>query len=86
MKKIKDAIGLGLQLAYEYPGWGWEHISDMLATYERPSKAPCDGDELYDLANEATAHKTAGLSFEDAQKAMLEKHTVKKKNKQIWVG
>jgi len=72
MKNNKKAIGLALQIVYEYENWGWEHISDMLATYE-DTKPPCDGDELHDLCVIADRHKKAGLSYDDALKEMTQK-------------
>jgi len=65
------SVGLACQIAYEYENWGWEHISDMLATYERPEKPPCDGDTLYFLCTKAAQHKKDGLSFDDAEKEMM---------------
>ena len=72
MRNKKDAIGLALQIVYEYDNWGSEHISDMMATYE-DTKPPCNGNELYDLCNIADTHKKAGLSFKDAEKQMIGK-------------
>lgn len=71
MRNKEDAVKLACQIAYEYKDWGWEHISDMLATYERPERPPCNGDELYNLCNGATKHLKNGLSFEDAVKEMM---------------
>lgn len=74
MKKAnrKDAVLLSLQIAYEYPDWGWEHISDMFATYkESGDKPPCTPDELHDLATKASRLKRDGMSFEEAEKAMI---------------
>ena len=73
MKIDKAAsVGLACQIAYEYENWGWEHISDMLATYERPEKPPCDGDTLYFLCNIATKHKKGGTDYHVAVKDMME--------------
>lgn len=73
MKNKTKAVLLSLQIVYEYPEWGWEHISDMLSLYESPEKPPCDGDELWDLCIIASRHKKAGLSYDDAKKEMLKK-------------
>jgi len=71
--KIKKAesIGLACQIAFEYEKWGWEHISDMLATYEYPEKPPCDGDTLLYLCNTAAKHKKDGLDFKATEKEMM---------------
>lgn len=74
MRSRKTAIGVALQLAYEYPEWGPEHVSDMLATYDATGEeAPCDYDELSELANAATALKRQGKSFSDAQAEMMKR-------------
>jgi len=75
MKK-NEAVGLACQIVYEYNNWGWEHISDMLATYERPEKPPCDGDELMNFCNIAAVHKKNGLSWDDTVKEMMMKKKV----------
>ena len=70
MVNKEDAIGLACQLAYEYENPGWEHISDMMATYE-DEKPPCNGDELYDLTMKAIQLKKEGKSYSEAAKCML---------------
>ena len=66
MRNKADAIRLACQIVYEYKDWGWEHISDMLATYERPERPPCNGDELMDLCTAAQTHKNNNLTFDEA--------------------
>ena len=54
--------GLACQIAFEYPNWGNEHISDMLATQE--GKKPCSSDILYEATSKADTLKRAGKSYE----------------------
>ena len=67
----KEAVGLACQLAFEYENPGWEHISDMMATYE-DEQPPCDGDTLNVLMNEAIRHKNDGKTYDETSK-ILEK-------------
>jgi hypothetical protein len=73
MKQKKNAILLACQIVYEYENWTVEHISDMLNTYEPPSVAPCDGNELMDLCYKIMKYKKEGKSFEETKKIMLNK-------------
>lgn len=78
MKK-SEAIGLALQIVFEYENWGDEHVSDMLSTYtETGERPPCTGDELYDLCQMAEKEKKKGLDIESVEK-VLKKGTKKKK-------
>jgi hypothetical protein len=71
-KKKETVVGLACQIAYEYPEWGEEHVSDMLRTYrENGEKAPCSGDELLDMTVKADALKKQGLKFAAAEKQLL---------------
>jgi hypothetical protein len=68
----RNAVGLALQIAYEYPDWGDEHVSEMLDTYQHTGeKRPCNYDELMMLTSQADRLKKQGLSFDDAEKKML---------------
>ena len=74
MKSIIESVGLALQIAYEYDGCGGEHIEDMLATYNSSGDTPpCSYGELLMLTEEASKHKTSNMSFDDAEKLMLDK-------------
>ena len=72
MKNKKNAIGLALQIAYEYDNPDWEHVSDMLATYEDEAP-PCNGDELHDLMTAGLKLKKEGKTYQEAEKEMLKK-------------
>ena len=70
--KKKDAVGLALQIVYEYEDWTEEHVSDMFNTYaECGDTPPCTGDDLEDLCYEADALKKKGLTYNEAEKTML---------------
>ena len=72
MRSRKDAVGVALQVAYEYPEWGCEHVSEMLDTYESSGDVPpCDYDELMNLTMEAAKHKKQGRTFNEAEKLMM---------------
>ena len=66
----KNAVGLACQLAFEYENPDWEHVSDMLATYE-DERPPCDGDTLHDLMNIAVKHKNEGKTYEETSKLLM---------------
>lgn len=68
--KKANAIGLAVQIVFEYDDWGWEHISDMLSTYE-DGDAPCSADELYDLCQKANMLKTAGRTYQEVTTELL---------------
>jgi len=66
-KVLKELAGLGCQIAFEYPGFGYEHVEDMMATYEDGSTG-YDGDDLMYAANLAKKAKDQGMDFEAAEK------------------
>jgi len=68
---FKDAVELACQIGYEYENPGWEHISDMMATYE-DERPPCDGDTLYNLTMKAVALKKEDKSYKDAVKELCQ--------------
>ena len=69
MANNKQAVGLACQLAYEYENVGWEHIDDMMATYE-DERPPCSGNDLYDLTMEAVKLKDDGKTYQQASKVL----------------
>lgn len=73
MKNKKNAVGLATQIVFEYSDWGDEHISDMMATFELSSKAPCSGYELQDLCSAAQKLKSSGLDCDAVTKELLKK-------------
>ena len=66
-KALNELAGLGTQIAFEYEGFGWEHISDMMATYEDGSPG-FDGDDLMHASNLAKQAKDQGMGYEEAKK------------------
>ncbi len=63
-----ETIGLACQLAFDYENPGWEHVSDMLATYDETGEvAPCDGDDLHDMMLMAVSLKKEGLSYDEVE-------------------
>ena len=74
MRSLRDAIGVALQIAYEYPGWGPEHVSEMLDTYEASGEnTPCCYDELMELALAADELKHQGLTYDEAESELLKR-------------
>ena len=72
MRNRAEAVGVALQIAFEYDGWGSEHVSAMMDTYESSGDVPpCDYDELMDLTMEAAKHKKQGRTFNEAEKLMM---------------
>ena len=65
----KDAVRLALQLAYEYENPDWEHVDDMIATYE-DDRPPCTGNDLYDLMMKGVKLKGEGKSYQEALKLL----------------
>lgn len=68
----KDTIGLALQLEWEYPDWGDEHVTDMIRTYtDNGEKAPCSMDTLNDWAIKARRLHRQGLDYAAAEAQLL---------------
>ena len=65
-KNIEELAGLACQIAFDYEGFGWEHISDMMATYEDNSP-DFDADDLMNASNIAKKAKDLGMSYEEAE-------------------
>lgn len=75
MKSLKTAVGVACQVAFEYPDWGPEHVSDMLATYDATGQeVPCDYDELMELTYAADALRVQGKSFSEAESELIKTH------------
>lgn len=80
MRNVEDAVGAACQLAYEYDNVGIEHVSDMYRTYRDCGKRPpCSGGEFEDLVFAALKLRREGKEYEEAEKALLKKHSKKKK-------
>ena len=73
MRNRAEAVGVALQIAFDYPAFGAEHVSAMLDTYESSGATPppCDYDELMALTMEASEHKKQGRTFNEAEKLMM---------------
>lgn len=80
LRNPEKAVGVACQIAFEYDNVGWEHVSDMYATYrECGERPPCSADDLGDLTFEAVRLRQDGKSYEEAEKELLEKYSKKKK-------
>ncbi len=72
--KKEQAVGLSLQIVYEYENWGDEHVSDMIQTYKDcGDPAPCTGDMLLHLCEIAESHKSTGKSYQETKALMMKK-------------
>jgi len=72
IKVSEELAGVALQVAYEYPDWGEEHVSDMHATYRQTGrKAPFTADDLYEVTIQADALRRAGKSWTEAEKLLM---------------
>lgn len=64
----KELAAVACQIAYEYPDWDSEHVSDMYDSYD---KAPFSFDQLYDATEVAASAKKARKSFDRAVEIVL---------------
>ena len=73
-KQKEETVSMGCQLAYEYEGWGPEHIMDMLNIENDGGvvENPCDYDQLTQVAGEANKLKKEGLSFSEAVEKLMD--------------
>jgi hypothetical protein len=67
-KKKTEAVGIALQIVFEYPDWTAEHVDEMLNCSE---KRPCSGDELYELCQAADMMKRSGKTYQQVEAALL---------------
>jgi len=63
------ALSLALQIVFEYPDWGDEHVSEMLVLMD---SRPCDFVELRSLCSSVQAVKNEGLNYEQALKKLTD--------------
>ena len=69
MKSYNDAVELAVQVAYEYPSFTCEHLYEFINTYGAcgsGEEAPCDIDELGDLANIVAKLRLEGFKYSEA--------------------
>ena len=68
-KKAKaELVGTAVQIVFEYPNWGQEHVSDMFNLGER---LPFTYDDLEDLTFAADKLKKQGSSWEETEKVLM---------------
>lgn len=67
-KYPKDCAATGVQIAYEYPNWTDEHVSDMWEAVLQHEGRPrnWDIDDLNSATFEAAELKSQGVSYSDA--------------------
>ncbi len=71
MRSKNGAIGLALQLAYEYENCGEEHVAAMIDTYtDSGEDPPCSYDELYGLMLKALKLRKEGKPYAQAEKEL----------------
>ena len=74
MKSLEDAVGVALQIVFEYPDWTQEHVEDMFKTYESSGEEPpCSFDELEDLTIKAGKLKNSGMTWDQAEAQLTAK-------------
>jgi len=61
------AINLALQIVFEYPDWGEEHVSDMLSLFETE---PCTFEELRLLCSLVQRLKDQGMDYTEIIKEL----------------
>jgi hypothetical protein len=68
-KKVKaDLVGTALQIVFEYPNWGQEHVSDMFDSIDRPK---FEFEDLEDITIAADKLKKKGYDWEEAEKLLM---------------
>jgi hypothetical protein len=68
-KKVKaDLVGTALQIVFEYPDFGAEHIGDMYDTIDRPK---FEYEDLEDITLSAEKLKKKGYDWEEAEKLLM---------------
>jgi hypothetical protein len=73
MANMKETMVLtALQIAYEYPDWGPEHVSDMYDTFKVSGrKVTFDVDDLHDMTIKANNLKEQGMEWKDAENELM---------------
>ena len=61
------AINLALQIVFEYPDWGEEHVSDMLSLF---GTEPCTFEELRLLCSSVQTLKDKGMDYTEIIKEL----------------
>jgi hypothetical protein len=71
-KANKALVSSALQLGFEYPDFGDEHLMDWFAMYrEQGETPPYDYGELQDMAYNVILLKNEGLSYKEAEAKLL---------------
>jgi len=64
---LDDIVGTAVQLAYEYEGWGCEHVYDMYeAVKTMRKKVGYTVEDLHDVAHLAQKKKDSGMKYSEA--------------------
>jgi hypothetical protein len=70
MKETK--VLTALQIAYEYPDWGPEHVFDMYDTFASSGrKVSFDVDDLHDMTIKANNLKEQGMEWKEAEDTLM---------------
>jgi len=67
-KVKKDLVGTALQIVFEYPSWGDEHIGDMYDTIDRPK---FEYEDLEDITIAADKLKKKGFGWGEAEDFLM---------------
>ena len=71
-KKVKaELVGTALQIVYEYPNWGAEHIEDMYQAVKQGGRPKFSIDDLEDMTVKAARVKKTGKKWKDAEKELM---------------
>ena len=73
MENHKETMVLtGMQIAYEYPDWGFEHVTDMYDTFAATGrKVKFDVDDLHEATIKAQNLKEQGKEWRDAEDILM---------------
>ena len=68
-QRIEELAGTAVQLAYEYPGFGAEHVDDMFRIMENTEEITVG--DLADAAEYAATLEQKGVEYEEAIKETI---------------
>jgi len=69
------AVGTAIQIVFEYPNWGCEHVADMYDCFDQTidDPAPCDLNTLADLCEDVQKLKNEGFELEAIETELLKR-------------
>jgi len=67
-KVKKDLVGTALQIVFEYPNWGQEHVSDMFDAIDRPK---FEFEDLEDITIAADKLKKKGFGWGEVEDFLM---------------